>query len=105
MRATQAAIIGTSFSLLAIAPAIFIVWAIWTTGQVVNAVDVRLALAPWVALSASVLALTLSIGRLAVRPGVLEATVLGIGVAVAACEVLAFGYAVAAVALGIPAAP
>jgi len=81
------------------------VWAIWTTGQVVHPVDVRLAFAPWVALSASILAVTLSIGRLAVRPGALEATVLAVGVAVGACEVLAFGYAVAATAFGIPAAP
>ena len=101
----MAAIIGSSFSLLALAPAIFIVWAIWTTGQVVHPVDARAAVGPWVALAASALAVTLSIARLAVRPRGLEATVLGIGVAVGACEVLAFGYAVAAVAFGIPAAP
>ena len=96
---------AAAFGLLGLPPLLFVVWAVWATGESVHPIDVRLALVPWGCLAASVLGLTLASVRLMTVPRAPEGVWLGIGVGFGVCEVLAFAYIVAAVAFGIPAAP
>lgn len=91
--------------LVALSPVLFVVWAVWSTGQVVHPIEVRLTLGPLACLSSSALGLMLGSLRLAAKPMPAESAALGIAIGFGVCEVLAFGYVVLAVALGIPAAP
>ena len=67
--------------------------------------EVRLTLGPLACLLIATLGLSLAAARLLAKPSQAEVAVLGIVIGFAVCEVLAFGYVVLAVSLGIPAAP
>jgi DMSO/TMAO reductase YedYZ heme-binding membrane subunit len=90
---------------LVVAPAIFVVWAIWSTGQTVHPIEARLTLGPLACLLFATLGLSLAAARLSAKPPQPEVAVLGIVIGFGVCEVLAFAYMVLAVSIGIPAAP
>ena len=105
MHVPRTAITWTASASLVVAPAIFVAWAVWSTGQTVHPIEVRLALGPLACLLFAAIGLSLATARLSAKPPQREATVLGIVIGFGVCEVLAFGYIVLAVTLGIPAAP
>ncbi len=105
MHVPRTAITWTASASLVVAPAIFVVWAVWSTGQTVHPIEVRLALGPLACLLFATLGLSLATARLSVKPPQPEVAVLGIVIGFGVCEMLAFGYMVLAVSLGIPAAP
>jgi DMSO/TMAO reductase YedYZ heme-binding membrane subunit len=95
----------TASASLVVAPAIFVAWAVWSTGQTVHPIEVRLTLGPLACLLFAILGLSLAAARLLAKPPQPEVAVLGLVIGFGVCEVLAFGYMVLAVSLGIPAAP
>jgi hypothetical protein len=99
------ALTWTASASLVVAPAIFVAWAVWSTGQIVHPVEVRLTLAPLACLLIATLGLSIAAARLSTKPPQSEVAALGIVIGFGVCEVLAFGYIVLAVALGIPTAP
>jgi DMSO/TMAO reductase YedYZ heme-binding membrane subunit len=99
------AITWSASASLVIAPVVFVAWAVWSTGQTVHPIELRLTLGPLACLFFAALGLSLATARLSVRPAQSEVAVLGIVIGFGVCEVLAFGYIVLAVSLGIPAAP
>ncbi len=105
MHAPRTAITWTASASLVGALAIFVAWAVWSTGQTVHPIEVRLTLGPLACLLLATLGLSLAATRLFERPPQLEVAVLGIAIGLGVCEVLAFGYMVLAVSLGIPSAP
>ncbi len=105
MHVPRTAITWTASASLVAAPAIFVAWAVWSTGQTVHPIEVRLTLGPLACLLFAILGLSLAAARLSAEPPQPEVAVLGLVVGFGVCEVLAFGYMVLAVSLGIPAAP
>jgi DMSO/TMAO reductase YedYZ heme-binding membrane subunit len=105
VRFSRRAMTWTASGSVAIAPAIFVVWLIWSTGQTVHPIEVRLTIGPLACLLLAALAVSLATPLLMSRPPQVQAAFLGAVVGIGVCEVLAFGYIVLAVSLGIPAAP
>lgn len=105
MNMPRAAITWSAFGSLAVGPVIFVAWAIWSTGQAVHPIEVRLALGPAASLLFALLGVLLAVVRLSARPATPESALLAVATAFGICEVLAFSYSVLAVAFGIPAAP
>ncbi len=105
MHLPRTALTWTASASLVVAPVIFVAWAIWSTGQTVHPIEVRLTLGPLTCLLLATLGLSLAGARLSVKPSPPEIALLAIVIGFGACEVLAFGYMVLAVSLGIPAAP
>jgi len=105
MQIPHTAVTWSACASLAVGPAIFVGWAIWSTGQTVHPIEVRLALGPAACLLFASLGVLLALVRLSGRPAAPESALLGAATAFGICEVLAFGYIVLAVALGIPTAP
>ncbi len=105
MRVRRTTVTWTATASLVVAPALFVIWAVWSTGQVTHPIEVRLTLGPLACLLLAALGLSLAAGRLSVRPPHPESATLGVLLGFGVCEVMAFGYIVLAVALGIPAAP
>ncbi len=95
----------TALASVAVAPTIFVVWIIWSTGQTVHPIEVRLTIGPLACLLLATLALSLATALLTAKPPQAQVAFFGAVAGIGVCEVLAFGYIVLAVSLGIPAAP
>lgn len=97
MGARHTAMTWSASASLVVAPAIFVVWAIWSTGQTVHPIEVRLTLGPLACLLFATLGLSLAGIRLSAKPPQPEVVALSIVIGLGVCEALAFGYMVLAV--------
>jgi hypothetical protein len=103
VRLSRRAMTWTAAASLVVAPTIFVAWAVWSTGQTVQPIDLRLTLGPLICLLFAIFGLSLAAARLSAKPPQAEVAVLGVAIGFGVCELLAFGYVVLALSLGIPA--
>lgn len=85
MRVPRTTITWTATASLVVALAIFVIWVVWSTGQVAHPIEVRLTLGPLACLLLAALRLSLAAGRLSVRPPHPEVAALGVLVGFGVC--------------------